>query len=163
MFLITIVERDELVSTDPSFSYFTIWAIMFEVFSAYGTVGLSLGVPTDNYSFSGVWHTLSKLILVCVMIRGRHRGLPYAIDRAVLLPGEDLMERMDQEVDSRGRRQSMARERLEQQEEEKEKQDEAARRGQGGNSVGRDLEDERLRRAFAASAETSGSDATLSS
>ena len=24
------------------------------------------------------------------MLRGRHRGLPVAIDRAVLLPGEDL-------------------------------------------------------------------------
>ena len=33
---------------------------------------------------------LSKLILCAVMIRGRHRGLPVAIDRAVLLPGEGL-------------------------------------------------------------------------
>ena len=37
------------------------------------------------------------------MIRGRHRGLPYAIDRAVLLPGEELMEKMDKEVNGRGR------------------------------------------------------------
>lgn len=33
---------------------------------------------------------MSKLILCAVMIRGRHRGLPVAIDRAVLLPGEHL-------------------------------------------------------------------------
>ena len=57
-------------------------------------------MPFDDYSFSGVWHSLSKLILIAVMIRGRHRGLPFAIDRAVLLPGEELMEKMDHEVNS---------------------------------------------------------------
>ncbi|KAL8729012.1 MAG: hypothetical protein Q9166_005013 [cf. Caloplaca sp. 2 TL-2023] len=64
--------------------------IIFEVVSAYGTVGLSIGLPTAAYSFSGDWHVLSKLILCAVMLRGRHRGLPVAIDRAVLLPGEHL-------------------------------------------------------------------------
>ncbi|CAD0093502.1 unnamed protein product, partial [Aureobasidium vineae] len=99
IWLITIIERHDIVAGGD---YFTIWAIIFETSSAYGTVGLSLGVPYDNYSFSGTWHTLSKLILICVMIRGRHRGLPYAIDRAVLLPGEELMEKMDMEVNGRG-------------------------------------------------------------
>jgi potassium uptake Trk family protein len=98
IWLITIIERHDIVAGGE---YFTIWAIVFETVSAYGTVGLSLGVPYDNYSFSGTWHTLSKLILICVMIRGRHRGLPYAIDRAVLLPGEELMEKMDKEVNGR--------------------------------------------------------------
>ena len=31
------------------------------------------------------------------MIRGRHRILPAAIDRAVLVPGEELMEKLDNE------------------------------------------------------------------
>jgi hypothetical protein len=31
---------------------------------------------------------LSKLIVCGVMLRGRHRGLPVAIDRAVMLPAE---------------------------------------------------------------------------
>ena len=35
-------------------------------------------------------HTLSKLIVCLVMLRGRHRGLPVALDRAVLLPSEFL-------------------------------------------------------------------------
>jgi Cation transport protein len=45
--------------------------------------------------------------MLAVMIRGRHRGLPLAIDRSILLPGEDLMHKMDRdyneygEVDSR--------------------------------------------------------------
>lgn len=77
---------------------------VFEVVSAYGTVGLSLGIPTvgphntldfrvslirrfqANYSLCGAFHPLSKLIICLVMLRGRHRGLPVAIDRAVMLP-----------------------------------------------------------------------------
>mgnify|MGYP001563476389 CR=1 len=31
---------------------------------------------------------MSRLVLIAVMIRGRHRGLPIAIDRAVLLPSD---------------------------------------------------------------------------
>jgi len=49
---------------------------------------LSLGLPYANYSFSGAFRPLSKLIMCLVMLRGRHRGLPVAIDRAVLLPFE---------------------------------------------------------------------------
>jgi len=60
------------------------------VVSAYGCVGISTGVPWSAYSFCGAWHIGSKLILVAVMLRGRHRGLPVAIDKAVLLPDETL-------------------------------------------------------------------------
>ena len=42
--------------------------------------GLSLGSPNANYSLCGDFRTLSKLILCAVMIRGRHRGLPVAIE-----------------------------------------------------------------------------------
>ncbi|PSK50311.1 Potassium transport protein 1 [Elsinoe australis] len=100
VWLISIIERGSILYRGD---YFTIWSIIFEIISAYGTVGLSLGVPFDNFSFCGDWHTGSKLILILIMLRGRHRGLPYAIDRAVLLPGEELMERMDKEVNMTGR------------------------------------------------------------
>jgi potassium uptake Trk family protein len=93
-FLICIIERGKVVSEQPGFSAFN---ILFEVSSAYGTVGLSTGVPYDNYSLSGAFQTGSKIIMLAVMIRGRHRGLPLAIDRSILLPGEDLMHKMDQE------------------------------------------------------------------
>lgn len=69
---------------------FSVFNYIFEIISAYGCVGISIGVPNQAYSFCGAWHTASKLILCAVMIRGRHRGLPVAIDRAVLLPGEHL-------------------------------------------------------------------------
>jgi hypothetical protein len=35
-------------------------------------------------------------------VRGRHRGLPLAIDRSILLPGEELMRRMDAEYSELG-------------------------------------------------------------
>ncbi|KAK0226367.1 cation transport protein-domain-containing protein [Armillaria fumosa] len=101
LFLVCIIERSEL-DDFATMSYFNIFTIVFELVSAYGTVGLSLGLPYANYSLSGAFRTLSKLIVCFVMIRGRHRGLPVAIDRAVMFPmefasgegGED-----DEEVD----------------------------------------------------------------
>ncbi|KAF5393461.1 hypothetical protein D9757_000476 [Collybiopsis confluens] len=69
-------------------SWFNIFNILFELTSAYGTVGLSVGLPDQNYSFSGALRPLSKLIVCVVMLRGKHRGLPVAIDRAVMLPSE---------------------------------------------------------------------------
>ncbi|GJE92662.1 TrkH-domain-containing protein [Phanerochaete sordida] len=86
LWLICIVERYGIM--DPTKPWFNVFAILFEVVSAYGTVGLSLGIPTANYSLSGTFHILSKLIVCAVMLRGRHRGLPVALDRAVLLPHE---------------------------------------------------------------------------
>ena len=50
--------------------------------SAFGGIGLTLGIPTENFSFSGALKPLSKLIVCVIMLRGRHRGLPVAIDRA---------------------------------------------------------------------------------
>ena len=70
--------------------------------SAYGSVGLSTGVPYDNYSLSGAFQTGSKIVMLALMIRGRHRGLPLAIDRSILLPGEDLMHKMDQHYNEYG-------------------------------------------------------------
>ncbi|KAK0454525.1 cation transport protein-domain-containing protein [Armillaria borealis] len=87
LFLVCIIERPELDDV-ATMSYFNIFTIVFELVSAYGTVGLSLGLPYANYSLSGAFRTLSKLIVCLVMIRGRHRGLPVAIDRAVMFPSE---------------------------------------------------------------------------
>lgn len=59
-----------------------IFPIVFELVSAFGGIGLTLGIPTQNYSFSGAFGSLSKLVVMVIMVRGRHRGLPVAIDRA---------------------------------------------------------------------------------
>jgi Trk-type K+ transport system membrane component len=87
VFLIMIFEGSNFSSNPTVFSVFN---VIFETVSAYGCVGISVGLPDQAYSFSGALHTLSKLVLCAVMIRGRHRGLPVAIDKAVLLPGEGV-------------------------------------------------------------------------
>ncbi|THH06536.1 hypothetical protein EW145_g4017 [Phellinidium pouzarii] len=87
MFIVCIVERSK-IQNESNLQWFTIFSIIFEIISAYSTVGLSLGVPFANFSFSGALTPLSKLIICAVMLRGRHRGLPVAIDRAVMLPNE---------------------------------------------------------------------------
>lgn len=84
---ITIAEANHFEKDPVSYSTFN---IIFEVVSAYGCVGISVGFPGQNYSFCGAWHTISKLILAAVAIRGRHRGLPVALDKAVMLPSESL-------------------------------------------------------------------------
>ena len=87
VWLIAIIESSQY-DRDPV--VFSTLNIIFETVSGYGTVGISTGVPWNAYSFCGAWHKLSKLILVAVMLRGRHRGLPVAIDRAVLIPDQTL-------------------------------------------------------------------------
>lgn len=87
VFVIQAIEQGQFARDPVVFSTFN---IIFEVISACGTVGISTGVPWNAYSFSGAWHTASKLVLCVTMLRGRHRGLPVAIDRAVLMPDESL-------------------------------------------------------------------------
>lgn len=88
LFIIAIVEGSQLENTNEY--AFTLFSVLFEIVSAYGTVGLSLGYPGTNTSFSAQFRTLSKLVMIAMQIRGRHRGLPYEVDRAILLPSESL-------------------------------------------------------------------------
>lgn len=102
LWLVCIIERGNLNRTDNA-EWFNTFNVIFELVSAYGTVGLSLGAGNQNYSLSGELRTLSKLVIIVVMIRGRHRGLPVAIDRAVMLP-RDFQEEDERQLESRLRR-----------------------------------------------------------
>lgn len=88
-FIITVIEASHFTEDPISYSVFN---IIFEIISAYGCVGISVGLPGKNYSFSGGWHTGSKLVLCLVMLRGRHRILPASMDYAVRLPDKHLQE-----------------------------------------------------------------------
>ncbi|KAI1473418.1 TrkH-domain-containing protein [Daldinia eschscholtzii] len=85
--LIMIIETKHFLEDPVTYSVFN---VVFEVVSAYGCVGISIGYPNAAYSFSGGLYPGSKLVLCAVMIRGRHRGLPVALDRAVRLPSDDM-------------------------------------------------------------------------
>lgn len=95
-----IMDPSEPVGFQPCFGFrarttdflqgFSVFAIFFEVVSAYGNVGLSLGYPNVTTSFCGQFSVFSKIVICAMMIRGRHRGLPVQLDRAILLPGERI-------------------------------------------------------------------------
>lgn len=88
LFIICIAEGDKI--KDTAYPEFNVFQCMFEVVSAYGTVGLSLGYPNSTPSFSGQFNVVSKLVIIAMMIRGRHRGLPYSLDRAIMLPSDKM-------------------------------------------------------------------------
>lgn len=103
LFIIAIVEGSRLESSTDDVS-FNLFSVLFEIVSAYGTVGLSLGYPTTDASFSSQFKVISKLVIIAMQIRGRHRGLPYALDRAILLPSESLHEKEQVDAERRLRR-----------------------------------------------------------
>ncbi|KAI8970847.1 cation transport protein-domain-containing protein [Pilobolus umbonatus] len=71
IFIICVIEAESIMSISP----ITVGSIIYECVSAFGTVGSSIGYPERSESQSGHYHPLS---------------LPAAIDRAVLLPSEQL-------------------------------------------------------------------------
>jgi Trk-type K+ transport system membrane component len=85
-----------------------VFAIFFEVVSAYANVGLSLGYPTNLTSLSGHFNVFSKLVICAMMIRGRHRGLPYAIDRTITLPSDWDKAGLDEEKKADAKRRDIA-------------------------------------------------------
>lgn len=99
--VITTIESGQF-RRDPV--HYSVFNIMFEVVSAYSCVGVSVGLLDADYSFSGGWHAASKVILCAVMLRGRHRGLPEAIDRAILLPSEGRFGGEEEEGEDMPRR-----------------------------------------------------------
>ncbi|KAL2062692.1 hypothetical protein VTL71DRAFT_5764 [Oculimacula yallundae] len=100
-FIITISEGKRIQSGDPSF---TMFSVLFEIVSAYGTVGLSLGYTNINASFSAEFGVIAKLVIIAMQIRGRHRGLPYELDRAILLPSEHLQKKEADDAAARAKR-----------------------------------------------------------
>lgn len=100
LFILAISEGPRLMAND-----FSMFAVLFEIISAYGTVGMSLGYPTVNASLCSQFSTVGKLVLIAMMIRGRHRGLPYGLDRAILLPSEALNRKEAADAEARMTRQ----------------------------------------------------------
>ena len=103
LFVIAIAEGSRIQSGDAAF---TMFSVLFEIVSAYGTVGLSLGYTGIDASFSAEFGVVSKLVIIAMQIRGRHRGLPYELDRAILLPSEHLQQKEATDSAQRARRRS---------------------------------------------------------
>ena len=71
IFLICAIERDRM-AVDPELTFFK---ILFEIVSAFGCVGLSLGYPGVSSSFSTVLSPVSRVLVGLTMLLGQHRGL----------------------------------------------------------------------------------------
>lgn len=82
-FMLAISEGKRIMNGETD-----MFALMFEIISAYGTVGMSLGYSTGNASLSAIFSAPGKVFIIMTLIRGRHRGLPYGLDRAIVLPKE---------------------------------------------------------------------------
>lgn len=106
LFIICICEGRKI--EDVNKPDFNVFAILFEVVSAYGTVGLSLGYPNTNTSLSAQFTVLSKLVIIAMLIRGRNRGLPYTLDRAIMLPS-DKLEQIDRLQDMKAKGKLLAK------------------------------------------------------
>ncbi|KAI9486912.1 MAG: cation transport protein-domain-containing protein [Benjaminiella poitrasii] len=74
IFAICVIESEAILSVSP----ITMSSVIYECVSAFGNVGASTGYPNTAASQAQQYHTLS---------------LPAAIDRAVLLPSEQLEEK----------------------------------------------------------------------
>lgn len=106
-FMICCAESDRIMDlNEPAFSIFP---ILFEVTSAYGNVGLSLGHPAVLTSLCGQFNTFSKLVICAMMIRGRHRGLPVRLDRAIILPDDAASANNDEEIGFASNKDAMKR------------------------------------------------------
>jgi len=118
--LVLLIVQYENLRDDPNFTIFgflfegtwqpgppptptEIWThtqmcIVRTVISAFGNVGLSLGYGNDVTSLSGRFNTLGKLIIIAVMMAGKHRALAtsgdiaLAGDRETLDRNKGLME-----------------------------------------------------------------------
>ncbi len=67
-FLMMIAEKEFLITPDPTFNFLK---IIFELFSAYGTVGLTMGYPGGSAGFSALLTPFSKGMLILAMLVGR--------------------------------------------------------------------------------------------
>lgn len=67
-FLIGVAESRYLTTPDPIFNF---TKVLFEIFSAFGTVGLTMGFPGGVTSFSGIMTPFSKSLLILTMLFGR--------------------------------------------------------------------------------------------
>jgi hypothetical protein len=85
LFLATLIcaySEDHILS-NPTIDV-NVWYIIFELVSAHGSVGLSLGVANGaDYSLSGAFTSIGKLVVIAMMFLGKFKGLPLADDEAI--------------------------------------------------------------------------------
>jgi hypothetical protein len=97
IFLICAIEYRRMSPVDPNI---TVFKIIFEIISAFGAVGLTLGYPNVASSFATVLSPASKTILVITMLMGRHRGLLASMkdQEAIEYSAADILTQRREEI-----------------------------------------------------------------
>jgi hypothetical protein len=97
IFLICAIEYRRMAPVDPNI---TVFKIIFEIISAFGAVGLTLGYPNVASSFATVLSPASKTILVITMLMGRHRGLLASMkdQEAIEYSAADILTQRREEI-----------------------------------------------------------------
>jgi Trk-type K+ transport system membrane component len=85
-----ILDESNMLRRPTNPTWMSIWGVLFEVSSAYGTCGLTLS--THAISLSGFFTPFSKFMIIIVMIAGRHRGLPHAMDPKIGIHWDKLKQ-----------------------------------------------------------------------
>ena len=93
VFLITVFDSSRLHQGS-----WQMFAIIFEVVSAYGNVGDSVGAQHHrNCAYSGDMSVTSKMVIALVCLFGSARGVPAAVDGALTISVPMTMDRVDSE------------------------------------------------------------------
>jgi Trk-type K+ transport system membrane component len=71
VFLVSVAEWEALMSPSP----ISLLSVIYECVSAFGGIGASLGYPETFAAQSQQYRTISKIFLIILMYRGRHRGI----------------------------------------------------------------------------------------
>lgn len=61
----------------------SLFDVLFELLSAYGTNGLTMGSPARGAALSAEYGAFSKVVQMAVMLLGRHRHMPTHTDAAL--------------------------------------------------------------------------------
>ena len=72
IFLVCCFESSKIAPVDENV---TVIKIVFDLVSAFGSVGLTTGYPNISSSFCTIFTDPSKIVIVLTMLIGRHRGL----------------------------------------------------------------------------------------
>lgn len=89
LLVLSLIERTRLFSDPDPTHHFSLFAIAFELMSAYGTCGVSLGYPGSSNSLTEQFSTPGKLVVMAVMVAGKLRGFPHVVMQGVVLPAVD--------------------------------------------------------------------------
>ncbi|KAA8650474.1 low affinity potassium transporter [Aspergillus tanneri] len=78
-FLVAVAEGSRLQQHRDDLA-FSLFPILFEIVSAYGTVGLSLGYPRTETSLCGEFSIISKLVVVAMQVRAGRMAVETVVE-----------------------------------------------------------------------------------